>query len=175
MVTNTSYTFVIDTDKYSGNFCREMCAYITGVVGDCGVGDDEQKKFFEEMELSEDDATPFQEVIEPKNESESPYTKDLISMESDEYGCRRPCKEVSNLGWRSNNDGQCRKLAECDDASEFKHQAFMSVGIIMDHEPNESQVALMKDRARKYSTNNGIIVEGFRIVTVLTLEISKSI
>jgi len=30
--------FVIDTNMYSGNFERELCAYITGVVGDCEVG-----------------------------------------------------------------------------------------------------------------------------------------
>lgn len=175
MVTDTSYTFVIDTDKYSGNFCREMCAYITGVVGDCGVGQSEQSKFFEEMELSEDDATPFQEVIESKNEAESPYTRDLIGMESDEYGCRRPCKEVSNPSWRDDGHGQHRKLSECDDASEFKHPAFMSVGIIMNHEPKESQVTLMKERAQKYAANNDMLIEGFRLVTVLTIEISKSI
>jgi len=34
------YMFVIDTDSYAGNFEREMCAYVTGVVGECGVGDD---------------------------------------------------------------------------------------------------------------------------------------
>lgn len=30
---------IVDTDKYSGNFEREMCAYATGQVGECGVGD----------------------------------------------------------------------------------------------------------------------------------------
>jgi hypothetical protein len=31
---------VVATDKYAGNFEREMCAYCTGVVGDCEVGKD---------------------------------------------------------------------------------------------------------------------------------------
>jgi len=30
---------VVATDKYAGNFEREMCAYCTGVVGECGVGE----------------------------------------------------------------------------------------------------------------------------------------
>ncbi|KKK83825.1 hypothetical protein LCGC14_2789530, partial [marine sediment metagenome] len=33
-----SWIFIIDTDSYAGNFEREMCAYITGRVGECGVG-----------------------------------------------------------------------------------------------------------------------------------------
>lgn len=32
---------IIDTDKYSGNFDRQLCAYITGQVGGCGVGEEE--------------------------------------------------------------------------------------------------------------------------------------
>lgn len=33
------WAFLIDTDSYSGNFERELCAWITGQVGECGVGD----------------------------------------------------------------------------------------------------------------------------------------
>jgi hypothetical protein len=32
------YAFIINTDKYAGNFEREMCAYLTGATGDCEVG-----------------------------------------------------------------------------------------------------------------------------------------
>jgi hypothetical protein len=32
--------FVVDTDTYAGNFEREMCAYITGQVGECEVGEE---------------------------------------------------------------------------------------------------------------------------------------
>jgi hypothetical protein len=32
------YAFIINTDKYAGNFEREMCAYLTGTTGDCEVG-----------------------------------------------------------------------------------------------------------------------------------------
>lgn len=30
--------FVIDTDQYAGNFEREMCAFVTGQIGECGKG-----------------------------------------------------------------------------------------------------------------------------------------
>ena len=35
-----SVAFVIDTDQYAGNFEREMCAYVTGRYGECGVGEE---------------------------------------------------------------------------------------------------------------------------------------
>ena len=34
----TKYVLRIETDKYAGNFERDMWAYITGLVGDCGTG-----------------------------------------------------------------------------------------------------------------------------------------
>jgi hypothetical protein len=34
------YVFIIDTEQYAGNFEREMCAYCTGILGDCEVGED---------------------------------------------------------------------------------------------------------------------------------------
>ena len=32
---------IVDTNKYSGNFEREMCAFATAQIGECAVGDDE--------------------------------------------------------------------------------------------------------------------------------------
>lgn len=34
----TEFAIVIKTDSYAGNFEREMCAHVTGHVGECGVG-----------------------------------------------------------------------------------------------------------------------------------------
>jgi hypothetical protein len=34
------FTFIIDTDSYGGNFERKLCAYVTGVTGECTVGED---------------------------------------------------------------------------------------------------------------------------------------
>jgi hypothetical protein len=32
------FAFIIDTNSYSGSFEREMTAYLTGRIGECGVG-----------------------------------------------------------------------------------------------------------------------------------------
>lgn len=75
------WLFVIDTEDYAGNFERELCAYITGRVGECGVGDDMAELFKKEV------GEPFDEVIE----------------ETDEHGCNRPTTIYPTPGWF--NDG----------------------------------------------------------------------
>jgi len=77
--------FIIDTNLYAGNFEREMCAYLTGHVGDCGVGDDYAEKFRKETKKDPDEF--FHNVIQ----------------EPDEHGCRRPATIWENPGWF--NDG----------------------------------------------------------------------
>ena len=44
------FLFKITTDKYVGNFERELCAYITGEIGDCGVGMEEADYFDDEVD-----------------------------------------------------------------------------------------------------------------------------
>ena len=33
------FGFVVKTNEYTGNFEREMCAFVTGRIGECEVGD----------------------------------------------------------------------------------------------------------------------------------------
>ena len=44
----SDFIFVIDTNEYAGNFEREMCAYLTGQVGECGVGQEMATVFYKE-------------------------------------------------------------------------------------------------------------------------------
>ena len=74
-LTGTQYTFVVETNQYAGNFERKLCAYLTGTIGDCEVGDTEAKLFEEE--------TGWHGLENPFDE--------LIRQEADDSGCRRPC------------------------------------------------------------------------------------
>ena len=67
------YVVIIDTDKYAGNFEREMCAFITGQIGECGVGDVEQSTALNELDS---------ESIE--------WFQDNVAQMGDEHGCARP-------------------------------------------------------------------------------------
>jgi hypothetical protein len=50
----SGYIFVVDTEEYAGNFEREMCAYATGMTGECGVGYEGAKQYAEDMSLELD-------------------------------------------------------------------------------------------------------------------------
>lgn len=64
-----SVILIINTNQYAGNFEREMCAYVTGQVGDCGVG--------EEM------------IVDYPNDEY--LFEELVLQVPDEHGCYRPC------------------------------------------------------------------------------------
>ncbi len=80
------YIFVIDTDFYAGNFERECCAYLTGRIGECGVGGERAEEFLEEVE-----------------EGMASYFDEVILNIPDDHGCSRPCSIVPTPGWV--NDG----------------------------------------------------------------------
>lgn len=99
MSTLTEYLLVIDTDSYAGNFERQLCAFATGEIGECQVGDEEQDLFFEaaaeagyslgfpaddddNLALRQGDWTLDYSGFEP------PFG-DLITQKSDD-GCYRP-------------------------------------------------------------------------------------
>jgi hypothetical protein len=57
---------IIETDSYTGNFERELCAHLTGTVGECNVGNE-----FVDEEITE-------------------KFDGFMQWVGDEYGCYRP-------------------------------------------------------------------------------------
>lgn len=81
------YLFVIDTDSYAGNFERQMCAYVTGQLGECEVGE-------ENTELAK------REIPEIVSRLE-----DMVELVPDEHGCSRPVDIFPTPGWFNNGVG----------------------------------------------------------------------
>lgn len=75
------WIFVIDTNQYAGNFEREICAYITGEIGDCSVGDEMLTFFAEETDKNKE------------------FFKKHILQICDEDGCSHPCEIYINPNW----------------------------------------------------------------------------
>ncbi len=69
--TDDCFVFVIKTNSYAGNFERKMCAYVTGEVGECGVGGEEAELFTQDY---------------PGNYE----FEDLVISFPDDHGCYRP-------------------------------------------------------------------------------------
>jgi len=62
-----SYQLVVKTNCYAGNFEREMCAYMTGQIGDCEVGgkfvkEEIKEKFEDKISGEVDDNGTFRPV-----------------------------------------------------------------------------------------------------------------
>ena len=99
------WIFVIDTDSYAGNFERDMCAYITGVLGDCEVGDEFAKIYLKET-----------------GEEESQFTE-ILEQRPDEHGCCRPCSCWETKGWLwDGGDGAVREEDWDQAKSDEKHR-----------------------------------------------------
>ena len=69
------YILLVHTDSYAGNFERQMCAYMTGMTGECGVGESEADDFHSTMEERGYDPDMFDEYV---------------AQEPDDHGCHRP-------------------------------------------------------------------------------------
>jgi hypothetical protein len=69
------YSIVVKTNQYAGNFERELCAHLTGIVGECEVGE------------------------EYVDETVTPIFEEFISQVPDDNGTRRP------VGLGSENEG----------------------------------------------------------------------
>lgn len=92
------YIFIILTDQYAGNFERELCAYCTGIIGDCGVGADEANKFREDY--NEEKVNEMWELLEQRCENEScarPVSVSSPNTALEIYFYNRPTQEVIDI------------------------------------------------------------------------------
>lgn len=183
---------VIDTDMYAGNFERELCAHITGKVGDCGVGK-------EYVETSEDGVD--------EDDEENDLFFNVICV-PDDNGCYRPCSIYPNPNWKNNGfgfhyqagqetlameklidsykkqaddmlriyrhnsahanlerDAWLKKAAAIDSAPDYP--AYFSVVIYFEDEPTTEQIRVVKERANTFKPNDSMgffKIERFRLV-----------
>lgn len=92
---------VIDTEQYAGNFERDMCAYATGQIGECGVGDDQAEIARREIP----------EVVDKIEE--------IIAQVADDNGCHRPCEIYPTSGFF--NNGMGGEFREGQEVEALKH------------------------------------------------------
>lgn len=139
------YIFVIDTDSYSGNFEREMCAYMTGQIGDCEVG----KQLAEEATI---------EILEIVKKLER-----IIDKMPDEHGCYRPVEIWPNE--RYGNDGHGNHaLLTGSNKEEYPYPAFNSVAIHFNALPDNDLIDIMKKRSEDFGKKQKIKIEGFKLL-----------
>ena len=146
------YLFVIDTDSYAGNFERAMCAYLTGQVGDCGVGE-------EQAEIAKQEIPDVVAKLE-----------DLVMSVPDEHGCHRPVSIFPNP--RYGNDGHGKHALLTDkNRKRFSFYAYNSVAIYFNSLPDSELLEALKERAKNIELKEIELnrfeptprIEGFRL------------
>ncbi|MBU1976527.1 MAG: hypothetical protein KKA62_01075 [Nanoarchaeota archaeon] len=151
------YLFVIDTDTYAGNFERQMCAYVTGQIGECEVGKEQARLAKQEIP----------EVVAQLEE--------LIKSVPDEHGCHRPVSIFPNP--RYGNDGQGNQaLLTAENREQFPGPAYNSVAIYFNSIPDSRLLDVMKERAKEIAAREiglkkyelTIMIEGFRFLEQYT-------
>jgi hypothetical protein len=79
---SSKWIFIIDTDSYAGNFERDLCAYVTGVVGGCTVGEEFAALYHKEAKKKD-------------------LFYDCLEHRCDDNGCARPTECWPTEGWLS--------------------------------------------------------------------------
>ena len=110
---NAPFMFIVDTEQYAGNFERKMTAYMTGRYGECGVGAEEARIFYQEMGLIDGQDKKFSDYedgdwrgidLQTSNEDfDNPFIW-IIEL-PDEHGCRRPVTIYPTPGWFNHGMG----------------------------------------------------------------------
>lgn len=141
------FILCLDTDHCAGNFERDLTAYCTGAIGECGVGEDQRDYFFEEV------PEKFHKAFEDK----------IISL-PDEHGCHRPCITVPTPGWVNIGEGFQHRFPAA--TLQAWYPAAHSVGILFSPEPDDDEISLITARAMKFLTERGVALEGLRLLKV---------
>lgn len=126
------FKLVVDTAQYSGNFEREMCAYITGQFGECGVGEEWVKNYSPTIRHLD---WWSKHIVNRANDSESP--------------CYRPVAIYPSAGWF--NNGRAKHYRSNNLGTKIvKRPSYMSVAIFTSSIPPDHVLEEFTERAREF-------------------------
>lgn len=155
----TVWAFVVDTDKYAGNFERGMTAFCTGRTGECDVARKQAALFHEDHPLELDECDMLENCVFP-----SGYDSSGIL----------PGEEVPQMAWLPDDHG-CHRPTAIHLSPAPNQTEYNSVAMYFHERPTDEQVEIIKRRAHRYCTEQtgnaadhairteGITIIGFRL------------
>lgn len=173
------YLLVIDTTDYAGSFERELCAYITGQIGECGVGAKQAEMFKNEVE--KDIAEWFEENVEDTPDHNGVFRPVALSptpgMFNDGFGRHYKDNVDLNIVLK-----KCKseKIISVDQI--VKYPAYQSIEISFYTRPTNDMVKFMTSRAETFCCDERIDkrlkpkkILGVRLVQRVTQDIQLDI
>lgn len=148
--------FVVDTRQYSGNFEREMTAYVTGREGefDTHISNIVIAIAIEMFNQEVFDKEILDELLDKKCEG--------THVEYQEVGCA-----ICPTPGRTNNGAGVQ--TDITPENPKIYDAYESVAMFFSEVPSDKLIAFMKDRAIKYGKINDLTIIGFRLLTQKTV------
>lgn len=141
-----THILIIETDSYAGNFERELCAYATGLIGECEVGDRQARDFSEEF--GEEIAKSFQK----------------ISVEfADDNGTRRPC----SMRRTPNNAKNYNKETYEFNGKTYEKPCYNDIEIFFNDRPTNEQLQIIVSRTKEFAQTKGIKIFGYKLIREL--------
>ncbi len=174
------FIFLIDTDSYAGGLERQLTAFCTGCVGECGVGEEYAEVFRQECP----------ELLRT--------FEDLVALRPDDSGCRRPTSIWTTPGfWNDGmgnhwpdsawdtpeaidaykqavqrNQTQNKKFVGRDRPN--RHPSYQSVAIFFDKLPPDEVLHFLVQRVKAYKPigefDDKPNVIGFRLIQTEVVE-----
>lgn len=140
-INRTCYIFIVDTAEYAGNFERPMVAYMTGCVGECGVGREAAALAHEEWQQAHPPMT--EEELEAMWESEYADTDWDTALEGNLFGLPEPLRF-----------GNCARPATIWLSADRKPKIpYSSVAVAFENELTPDQIKTLTERARTFCNN----------------------
>lgn len=134
------WTFVVDTDAYSGNFERELIGYMTGTLDQCrghGHGEEESELFIKECG-------------EEKHE-EIENLLDYRLVQPDDIAENTHYTIYPTPGWYNDGHGNHFPLDPANPPKE-KYECYQSVALFLLEPPNIDMMEFWFSRAKKFLT-----------------------
>ena len=141
VIDRSCYLVVVDTDQYAGSFEREMVAFMTGHVGECGVG---QKHA--DLAQKESEALGF----DPRMETYFGFPEVVYFSDGN---CRRPATIWETNTWVADGCGGYKK------SPSGKGRCLNSVAVGFSGPFNEEELKLLSARARRFCAEYRALAE----------------
>lgn len=183
------YYFIVDTDSYSGNFEKELCAYCTG--SSRWRGEEEAENFLQTY--GEEFVDNFQEILDTFSSSCDDCVGIAPTPGYANNGCgihykigdldaEKEAKEKAPLSYireleqvkkythwskevqEKEINRLIQKIEEIKNEPLKKYPAYQSVSIKFNELPLKDEINILCSRAKEYLGNNNIKFLGFRMI-----------
>jgi len=173
------YSFVVDTNKYAGNFKRHLCGYMTGDGGEYDhadvdavfvkeVGDDHPLGDLMVYRVTDDDDVPIHAPVRIypnprwfsngkgshfRVDDPAAVNKALAAWKKSEIGLNEDMLRRAKLsGVQEIIDYYQRQIDEAKARTEapWNFPAYTSVAIFLDQQPTQEQIDFLKTRAHRF-------------------------